>query len=150
MAAKLLDWLNTYTFVEEQKFDSHQHSERIAVHFFDELLRHGTTTTVSYCSVHKASTEAFFAEADRRNLRVIGGKVMMDRNAPDALTDTPQSGYDDSKELIKNLHGKGRASYAISPRFAITSTPEQLETAQALVRENPDCYYANASIRKRR
>lgn len=137
---KLLDWLNTYTFVEEQKFADKAHCERMAGHFFDNLLRNGTTTAVAYCSVHKTSAEAYFAEAARRDLRMIGGKVMMDRNAPDALCDTPQSAYDDSKELIAGWHGKGRALYAISPRFAITSTPTQLEMAQALKAEHPDCY----------
>lgn len=137
---KLLDWLNTYTFVEEQKFADPAHCERMAGHFFDNLLRNGTTTAVAYCSVHKASADAFFAEAGRRNLRMIGGKVMMDRNAPDALCDTPQSAYDDSKQLIADWHGSGRALYAISPRFAITSTPTQLEMAQALKAEHPECY----------
>ncbi len=137
---KLLDWLNTYTFVEEQKFADPAHCERMATHFFDNLLRNGTTTAVAYCSVHKTSAEAFFSEAKHRNLRMIGGKVMMDRNAPDALCDTPQSAYDDSKELIERWHGKGRAHYAISPRFAITSTPTQLEMAQTLTEEHPECY----------
>lgn len=137
---KLLDWLNTYTFVEEQKFADPAHCERMAGHFFDNLLRNGTTTAVAYCSVHKASADAFFAEAGRRNLRMIGGKVMMDRNAPDALCDTPQSAYDDSKQLIADWHGRGRALYAISPRFAITSTPTQLEMAQALKADHPECY----------
>ncbi len=138
--AKLLDWLNTYTFVEEQKFADPVHCERMAKHFFDNLLRNGTTTAVAYCSVHKSSAEAYFAEAERRNLRMIGGKVMMDRKAPEALCDTPQSSYDDSKDLIAKWHGRGRAHYAISPRFAITSTPTQLEMAQALKAEHPDCY----------
>ncbi len=137
---KLLDWLNTYTFVEEQKYADPLHCERMAGQFFDNLLRNGTTTAVAYCSVHKASADAFFAEAERRDLRMIGGKVMMDRNAPDALCDTPQSAYDDSKQLIADWHGRGRALYAISPRFAITSTPTQLEMAQALKMEHPDCY----------
>jgi len=139
--AKLLDWLHTYTFVEEQKFADAAHCERMATHFFDNLLRNGTTTAAAYCSVHKTSAEAYFAEAGRRNLRMIGGKVMMDRNAPEALCDTPQSGYDDSKDLIARWHGRGRAHYAISPRFAITSTPTQLEMAQALKAEHPDCYF---------
>ncbi len=138
--AKLLDWLNTYTFVEEQKYSDAAHCDRMATHFFDNLLRNGTTTAVAYCSVHKTSAEAYFSEAERRNLRMIGGKVMMDRNAPDALCDTPQSAYDDSKDLIAKWHGRGRALYAISPRFAITSTPTQLEMAQALKAEHPDCY----------
>jgi len=139
-AGALLEWLNTYTFVEEQKFADSRHAERIASAFFDELLRHGTTTAVTYCSVHKASADAYFAEAERRGMLAIAGKVMMDRNAPEALRDTPQQGYDETRELIAAWHGKGRARYAITPRFAITSSPEQLEMAEALVGEFPDCY----------
>nr|WP_245196842.1 guanine deaminase [Labrys sp. LIt4] len=138
-AAQLLDWLNTYTFVEEQKYGDPAHAARGAAFFFDELLSNGTTTAVAFCSVHSASAEAFFAESERRNTRMAAGKVMMDRYAPDALTDTPQSGYDDSKALIGRWHGRGRQLYAIAPRFAITSTPEQLEAAAALSREHPDC-----------
>ncbi|QDZ01405.1 guanine deaminase [Nitratireductor mangrovi] len=138
--AELLDWLNNYTFPEETRFSDAQHGRRIARLFFDELVRHGTTTVAAYCSVHKASAEAFFAESHARNMLNIAGKVMMDRNAPDGLTDTPQSGYDDSKALIGEWHGKGRQLYAITPRFAITSTPDQMEMAQALAAEHPDCH----------
>ncbi|MDT3376854.1 guanine deaminase [Labrys neptuniae] len=138
-AAQLLDWLNTYTFVEEQKYGDPAHAARGAAFFFDELLSNGTTTAVAFCSVHSASAEAFFAESERRNTRMAAGKVMMDRYAPDALTDTAQSGYDDSKALIGRWHGRGRQLYAIAPRFAITSTPGQLEAAATLSRENPDC-----------
>jgi len=138
--AQLLDWLNNYTFPAETKFADAAHAERIAGKYFDEMLRNGTTTPVAYCSVHKTSAEAYFAEAEKRNIRAIGGKVLMDRNAPDGLLDDPQSAYDDTKSLIEKWHGKGRALYAISPRFAITSTPAQLEMAQALVAENPTCY----------
>jgi guanine deaminase len=137
---QLLDWLNRYTFAEEQKFASDAHSARIAAFYMDEMIRHGTTTAAAYCSVHRASAEAFFSEAKKRNMRMIGGKVMMDRNAPERLRDTPQSSYDDTKALIEKWHGSGRAHYAISPRFGITSSDAQLETAQALVREHPDCF----------
>ena len=139
-AAALLEWLNTYTFVEEQKFVDPVHAARIATAFFDELVRHGTTSAVAYCSVHKSSAEAFFTESHRRNFRMIAGKVMMDRNAPPALLDTPQSGYDDTKAIIEEWHGKGRQMVAITPRFAITSSPEQLEMAGALMREFPDLH----------
>jgi guanine deaminase len=90
--------------------------------------------------VHPQSVDAFFGEAEKRNMLMIAGKVMMDRNAPEALLDTAQSGYDDSKQLLTKWHGRGRALYAITPRFALTSTPEQMEAAQALMREYPDCY----------
>ncbi|MEK1851048.1 MAG: guanine deaminase [Phyllobacterium sp.] len=138
--AQLLEWLNTYIFVEEQKFSSTAHADFIAGRFMDELLRNGTTSAVAYCSVHPESVDAYFTAAAKRNMLMIGGKVMMDRNAPDALRDTPQSGYDDTKALIAKWHGRGRAYYAISPRFAITSTPEQMEMSRALVREHPKCY----------
>ena len=138
--AELLDWLNTYTFPEETKFSDTQHGRRIARLFFDEMVRHGTTTVAAYCSVHKESAEAFFAEALSRDMMAIAGKVMMDRNAPDGLRDTPQTGYDDTKALIKEWHGKGRLRYAITPRFAITSSPEQMEMAGALAREHPDLH----------
>ena len=135
--AELLDWLNTYTFPEETKFANAQHGRRIARLFLDEMVRHGTTTVAAYCSVHKQSAEAFFAESHERNMLNIAGKVMMDRNAPEGVRDTPQSGYDDSKALIAEWHGKGRQHYAITPRFAITSTPEQMEMAGTLMREHP-------------
>jgi guanine deaminase len=138
--AELLDWLSTYTFPEESKFRDAQHGRRIARLFLDEVIRHGTTTVAAYCSVHKSSAEAFFAESNARNMLNIAGKVMMDRNAPDAVLDTPQSSYDDTKALIGQWHGKGRQLYAITPRFAITSTPAQMEMAQALHAEFPDCY----------
>ena len=139
-AGNLLEWLNTYTFVEEQRFGDPDHAARIAGKFFDELVRYGTTTAVAYCSVHKASADAFFAESLRRNMRMVAGKVMMDRNAPPALRDTPQSGYDDTRQVIADWHGKGRNHVAITPRFAITSTHEQMEMSRALAREFPDLH----------
>ncbi len=139
-AANLLEWLNTYTFVAEQKFADEQHAEFIAERFLDELIRHGTTTAVAYCSVHPQSVDAYFRASQHRNMRMLGGKVMMDRNAPPALCDTAQSGYDESKQLIARWHGKDRLDYVITPRFAITSTPEQLELSGALAREHPECF----------
>lgn len=138
--AQLLDWLNTYTFPEETRFADPAHAADIASSLFDLLIGHGTTSAVAFCSVHPTSVDAFFTEAAQRNMRMIGGKVMMDRNAPDGVLDTAHSSYDDSKALIAKWHGKGRAQYAITPRFAITSTPAQLDMAGALVAEHPDCY----------
>ncbi|MCK0150138.1 guanine deaminase [Marivita sp. S6314] len=138
--SQLLDWLNNYTFPEETRYASEEHCQLMAQAFYDQLIAHGTTSAVAFCSVHKASADAFFAEATRRNMRMLGGKVLMDRNAPDALRDTPRSGYDDTKTLISDWHGKGRNGYVISPRFAITSTPEQMEMAQALAAEHPGCH----------
>ncbi|MBX4955375.1 guanine deaminase [Rhizobium lentis] len=139
-AANLLEWLNTYTFPEECRFVESAHAERIAGHFYDELIRHGTTTAVAYCSVHKTSADAFFAEAMKRNMRMVGGKVMMDRNAPQGLLDTPEMGYDETRQVIADWHGKGRNHVAITPRFAITSTPAQMEATSALAREFPDLH----------
>ncbi len=138
--AQLMDWLNRYTFVEEQKLGEQGHAEKLSAFFLDELLANGTTTAAVYCSVHPQSAEAFFSQSQRRNTRMIAGKVMMDRNAPEALTDTAESGYRDSKALIARWHGRGRQLYAITPRFAITSTPEQLAAAGRLAAEHPDCH----------
>lgn len=139
-AANLLEWLNTYTFPEECRFVETAHAERIAGHFYDEFLRQGTTTVAAYCSVHKASADAFFGEATKRNMLMVGGKVMMDRHAPQGLLDTPQMGYDETRAVIEQWHGKGRNHVAITPRFAITSTPEQMSAAQALAQEFPDLH----------
>lgn len=138
--AQLMDWLERYTFVEEQRLAQQGHPEKLATFLLDELLSHGTTTAVIYCSVHPQSAEALFAESERRNTRMIAGKVMMDRNAPEALTDTAQSSYADSKALIERWHGRGRQLYAITPRFVVTSTPEQMEAAGRLAAEHPDCH----------
>ena len=138
--AQLLDWLRKYTFVEEQKFSDPAHAAAVSRFFLDELFRNGTTTAAVYCTVRPESAEAFFAEAELRGARMIAGKVMMDRNAPSALTDDPQRGYDESKALLKRWHGRGRLDYAITPRFAITSTDAQLEAAGALAGEYPDAY----------
>ena len=138
--AQLMEWLNKYTFVEEQKLAQQGHAEKLSRFFLDELLANGTTTAAVYCSVHPQSAEAFFAESQRRNTRMIAGKVMMDRNAPEALTDTAESSYRDSKALIARWHGKGRQLYAVTPRFAITSTPEQMAAAGRLAAEHPDCH----------
>ena len=138
--AQLLEWLRKYTFVEEQKFADPAHCARNARFFFDELLRNGTTTAVAFCSVHAQSAEAFFAESERRNTLMLAGKVLMDRNAPEALRDTPERGYEETKALINKWHKSGRQRYAIAPRFAVTSTPAQLEAAGALAREHKDCH----------
>ena len=137
---QLLDWLNNYTFPAEGKFEDVAHAEKVTKIFLDELESNGTTTALVFGTVHKESVDAFFTEAEKRKLRIICGKVMMDRNAPDFLTDTPESSYEDSKELIERWHNKGRLHYAVTPRFAPTSTPEQLEAAAKLIKEYPDLY----------
>jgi guanine deaminase len=137
---QLLDWLNTYTFPTEKQFADPAHAADVAQIFLKELLRNGTTTALVFASVHKQSVDAFFEASQALNLRMIAGKVMMDRNAPDYLTDTAQSSYDDSKELIERWHGKARLHYAVTPRFAPTSTPEQLAAAGKLLAEYDDLY----------
>lgn len=137
---QLLDWLERYAFAEELRFGDPAHAASVAAFFLDELVRNGTTTAAVYCSVHPESAEAFFAESARRDTRMLAGKVMMDRNAPAGLRDTAQTGYDQSKALIARWHGKGRQHYAVTPRFAITSTEAQLEAAGTLLREYPDCH----------
>lgn len=135
---RLLDWLAASAFPAERRFADPAHAQAMAKRFCDELLRNGTTTALVFCAVYPQSVDALFAEAAGRNLRLAAGKVLMDRNAPAELLDTAQTGYDDSQALIATWHGKGRALYAITPRFAPTSTPAQLEAAGALWREHPD------------
>jgi guanine deaminase len=137
---QLLDWLNKYTFVAEQRFADKRHARAVARTFLGECLRNGVTTAAVFCTVHPQSVDAFFEESSNLGLRMIAGKVLMDRNAPAALCDSAQSGYDESKALISKWHGRGRALYAVTPRFAATSTPAQLEAAGALRREHPDCF----------
>ena len=135
---RLIDWLNSYTFPEESRFADRAHAQGIAESYFDLVTAAGTTTTVSYCTIHPESVDAYFTAAQHRGLRVFGGKTCMDRNAPDTLTDTAQSAYEDSKALLEKWHGVDRLSYVITPRFAPTSTPEQLDALGTLWREHPD------------
>jgi guanine deaminase len=137
---RLIDWLSDYTFVAEQRFSDAAYAERVADVFLDACLAHGTTTASVYCTVHPESVDAFFTAAERRGLRMIAGKVLMDRHAPQALLDTAQRGYDESRALIERWRGHGRLGYVVTPRFAVTSTPEQLELAGALLKENPDAW----------
>jgi guanine deaminase len=138
--AQLLDWLEKYTFPEEARFSDPDYADRTAKLFLDLLLANGTTTAAVYCTVHPESADAFFAESSARNLRMIAGKILMDRNAPDSVRDTAQSGYDETKLLIEKWHGQGRNLYAVTPRFAPTSTPAQLEACGTLMSEFPDIY----------
>lgn len=135
---QLIDWLNNYTFIEEQKLKDRSVAQQMAKVFCDELLRNGTTSALTFAAVFPQSVDALFEETERRNMRMIAGKVMMDCNAPEALLDTAKTGYDDSKALLEKWHGKGRQQYAITPRFAPTSTPEELEAAGALWKEHPE------------
>jgi guanine deaminase len=137
---RLIDWLNTYTFPEEMRFADPAYAAAIAARYFDLTLANGTTTACSYCTIHPASVDAFFAEAQARGLRALAGKTCMDRDtAPAALRDTTQSAYDDSRALLDRWHGVDRLSYVITPRFSPTSTPGQLAALGALWAEHPDC-----------
>ncbi len=136
---RLIDWLNTYTFPEEMRFGDPVRARSTASRYLDLVLAHGTTTVASYCTIHPESVDAFFEAAADRGMRVVAGKTCMDRNAPDGLCDTPATAYDDSAALIARWHGRGRLSYAITPRFSPTSTPEQLEALGALWAAHPAC-----------
>jgi len=137
---QLIDWLKKYTFPTERKFADKAFAASVAKVFLDECLKNGITTSCVYCTVFPQSVDALFEEAERLGMRMAAGKVLMNRNAPDYLLDTTQSGYDDSKALISKWHNRGRLMYAITPRFAPTSTPDQLDSAGALWDEFPDCY----------
>lgn len=136
----LIDWLDHHTFTEELRFADRAYADDVARLFFDEVLANGTTTALAFAAVFPGSVDAFFEESSRRGTRMVGGKVLMDRNAPGGLLDTARSGYEESRDLIARWHGHGRNLYAVTPRFAPTSTPEQLELAGALWRESPGTY----------
>lgn len=137
---QLLEWLNQYTFPTESKFQDRDYASNVANFFLDELLRNGTTTALVFACVFPQSVDAFFEAAEHRNLCMIAGKVMMDRHAPQPLCDTADASYQETKELIEKWHGRGRLRYAVTPRFAITSTEEQLRLAGQLLQEFPDVY----------
>ncbi|MGH8787957.1 MAG: guanine deaminase [Cupriavidus necator] len=136
----LLHWLETYTFPEERRFADPDYARGVAGFFTEELLRNGTTSAVVWSTVHKASAEALFAESEARNLRMVTGKVMMDRNCPEFLRDTAETGAQDSTDLLSRWHNKGRLAYAITPRFAPTSTEAQLAACGELARAYPDAF----------
>ncbi len=134
---QLLDWLERYTFPAERRFDDGEHARAVCEFFLDELLRNGTTTALVFGTVHRRSVEVFFEAAQARGLRMIAGKVLMDRNCPSDLRDTAEEGMRESAQLIERWHGSGRLGYAITPRFAITSSDEQLRLAGELARAYP-------------
>jgi guanine deaminase len=137
---QLLDWLDRYMYPMERRCSDKAFASSVAKVFLAECLKNGITTSSVYCTVFPQSVDALFEEAERLGMRLAAGKVLMDRNAPEYLLDTAQSGYDDSKALIGKWHGRGRLMYAITPRFAPTSTVDQLDAAGELWREFPDCY----------
>ncbi|MGZ8866818.1 MAG: guanine deaminase [Thermoanaerobaculia bacterium] len=136
----LLEWLNRYTFPTEARFSDPKHARRVAKALCDELVRHGTLCALIFSTIHREATSIFFEEMESRGLRGIIGKTMMDRNAPDYLLESAKDSYENSLALIKQWHGRGLLGYAVTPRFAPTSTPEQLELAGQLKREFPEVY----------
>jgi len=135
---QLLDWLERYTFPEEAKFADPAHADECAKFFLEELLRNGTTSALVYGTVHKESVDALFGAAYKRGMRIVAGKALMDRNVPEAVRDTAESGDLDSRELIERWHGKGRLGYAVTPRFAPACSDDQLTRAGKLLAEIPD------------
>jgi len=137
---RLLEWLERYTFPTEARFADPQHARTIAKALFGELTRHGTVTALIFSTVHTEATQAFFEESERVGFRGIIGKTLMDRNAPDVLLQSPQQALTESRAMIREWHGRGLQRYAITPRFAPTSTPELLEVAGALKAEFPEAW----------
>jgi len=137
---QLLDWLNRYAFPGEMRFADEQYARDVAKIFVDELVSNGTTTALVFATVHAHSADAIFEAAAAKGMRLIAGKVLMDSNCPAELRDDPESAYSDSKTLIERWHGKDRLGYAITPRFALTSSEAQLEAAGRLAAEYPDVW----------
>ena len=137
---QLIEWLQKYAFPAEAKFSDAAYAASAAELFIKELLRNGTTSALVFATVHRQSVDALFSQASSVNMRLATGKVMMDRNCPENLRDTAESGYEDSQALIDEWHGKGRMSYAVTPRFAPTSSEAQLEFTSRLFNDNDGVY----------
>lgn len=137
---QLLEWLNQYTFPVESQYHCPDHSAKMSAFFLHQLLSNGTTTALVFGTVHKQSVDSLFSAAQQLDMRLIAGKVMMDRNAPEYLTETPEESYQHTRELIERWHQRGRLSYALTPRFAPTSSPELLEKVRQLREEFPDVW----------
>lgn len=140
-AEGLLPWLEHYTFPHEKQFSDPAYAQAVSGFFLDELMRQGVTTALSFATAHPVSVDAFMAEAQKRRLRMVTGKVLQDRHSPDGLrdTDTAQS-LRDTEDLIRRWHGVDRLGYAITPRFAPTSTPAQLHGAGELAQQFPEVW----------
>lgn len=137
---QLLDWLERYAYPAEEAFADEAHAGAVAEFFVDELLRNGTTTALIFPTVHPQSVDAVFGAADKRGMRVLSGKVLMDENCPQSLRDDPETAYTQSRQLLEKWHGNNRLSYAITPRFALTSSEAQLKAAGKLAAEFPDVH----------
>lgn len=136
-AADLPDWLARHAYPEEERFADIRYARDTAAAFCTELLANGTTTALVYCTAHPESVDALFTETTRLGMRVVAGKVLMDRNAPEALLDSEDHGYESASALARRWHGHGRCGYAVLPRYAPACSPAQLEIAAALHREHP-------------
>ncbi len=136
----LLDWLETHTFPAERRYEDAEYAAVAAGVFLDELLANGTTTAMVYCTVHEGATNAFFETTARRGLRMIAGKVLMDRNCPEYLRDPPGGGLDATRRLIARWHGRDRLSYAVTPRFAASSSEPQLAGSAIIAGETPGLF----------
>ncbi len=139
-AEGLLPWLENYTFVQEGRFADPVHARVVAEFFLDELQRHGVTTALSFCSSHPSSVNALFEASEQRGLRIIAGKCLMDRHAPDGVRDHTEQSLLDTEALIQRWHGRGRLGYAITPRFVPSCTDTQLAGAGELARRYPDVW----------
>ncbi len=139
--ADLLDWLARFTFAEEARYADRAHAAAAAETFLDRLLAHGTTTAVAYGSSHATSVDTLFEASRRRGMAMAAGKVMMDCNAPESVTDTAETGVRESADLIERWHGRDRMIYAITLRFAVTSTEAQMAACGALLKDHPDCLF---------
>ncbi|WP_239955027.1 guanine deaminase [Pantoea sp. Z09] len=137
---QLLQWLDQYTFPVESQYHCADHAAAMSAFFLQQLLANGTTSALVFGTVHPQSVEALFSAAEALEMRLIAGKVMMDRHAPDALLETPEQSYADTQALIERWHGRGRLSYALTPRFAPTSSPALLEKVQQLRQRYPDVW----------
>ncbi len=139
-ASGLLPWLENYTFPQESRYADAGHSAQAATFFLDELSRNGVTTALTFATSHPASVNALFAEAARRRLRLITGKVLQDRHSPDGVRDDTEQSLVDTEALIRRWHGQGRLGYAITPRFAPSCTDAQLRGAGELAARHPDVW----------
>ena len=133
----LLDWLEKYTFVAEQNFKDRDHASNTAKVFLRESLRCGTTTSSVFCTVDPTSVDAFFEASSALNMRNIAGKVLMDRHAPEEILESPEQGYEQTQELIDRWHMNGRSLYSVTPRFAPTSSTQQMTLTGKVCTQNP-------------
>jgi guanine deaminase len=136
----LLPWLENYTFPEEKRFVAGEYAAQVASFFIAELLRNGVTTASVFCTSHPQSVDAFMHEAQKHGLRMVAGKCLMDRNAPDGVRDQTEQSLIDTEALIQRWHGRGRLGYAITPRFAPSCSDAQMRGAGELAAKYPDVW----------